>query len=109
MVADREADTPAGHVEGLGEAEELHAHVLGARGGQEARSHVAVVGEFGVGVVVDHGDVVLLGERHHPLEEVVLDHRAGGVVGIADEQDLGPPGVFLADRVQVGQEAVLRA
>ena len=98
-VAHGEAHPPSGHVERLGEAEELHPDILGAGGRQEARGHVAIEGEFGVGVVVDHGDVVFLGESHHALEEVAaLLHDAGrGVVRVADEHELGPTGHVSGD------------
>ena len=51
--AHQEADAGAGDIEALGQAEELHAHVHGAGGVEEAVAHRAVKDDVAVSVVVD--------------------------------------------------------
>ena len=107
VVADDGAGAPAGHVVALREAEDLDPDVRGSRRRQEARRHVAVVGDVGVGVVVDHDDVVRLREGDQPREEVVFDHGARRVVRVAHEDHLRLLERLRGDRIEVGQEAVL--
>ncbi len=74
---------------------------------EERRRAVAVVGDLGVGVVVDDDDVVAPGEIDDPGEEVVLDDAARGVVRVVDEHQPGARGHVGRDRVEVGLEAEL--
>jgi hypothetical protein len=94
---------------GLGEGVELHPHLAGAGGLEEAHRPVAVEGHLAVGAVVADSHVVAAGERHHPLEEVELGDGAGGVVGVVEPEQLRPTRHVRRHGVQVGQEAVLLA
>ena len=94
-VAQAEAHAPAGHGVALGHGVEFHAHVLGALGLQEAGGLVAVEDQVGIGQVMDDPDVVLLGEFHDLFKEGQVGHFRGGVVGIAQEKQLGTgPGLL---------------
>ncbi len=80
-IADHEADPPAGHVVALRQGEELHRDILGTRYLHDRRRFPAVVDDVGIGQVVHDHHVVLLGQRHHALEEVQLDALRGRVGG----------------------------
>mmetsp|Transcript_2839 Transcript_2839/g.7339 ORF Transcript_2839/g.7339 Transcript_2839/m.7339 type:complete len:399 (+) Transcript_2839:976-2172(+) len=95
-VADHEADAPAGHVVALAEREELHRHVLGARHLHDGRGHITVVDDVGIGQVVHDQDVVLLGQRHHALEEAEVHALRRRVGREAEHHHLGL-GVAAAD------------
>ena len=73
LIADHEADAPAGHVVALREGEELDGDVFGAGNFEDAGRLVAVEDEVGVGEVVDEVDAVLLAERDEALEEGEVD------------------------------------
>ena len=105
-VAGHEAEPPAGHVEALAHAVQLDADVERAGRGQEAH-RLAVEHQGGVGGVVDDDQVVGLGEGDHVLEELGRGARAGRVVGVVDDQRLGPLEHVGGHAGQVGQEAVL--
>ena len=68
-VAEDRGAAPTGHVVALGEREDLDPDLLRSGCCQETRRDVAVVGDLGVGVVVDDEDLVTPGELHDPLEE----------------------------------------
>ena len=108
LIAAHEGQTPAGHVVGLGQGVDFHAHVLGARGGKEAQGLAAVEGQGAVGGVGNHDDVVFLGEAHHFLEKGRGGRRARGVVGVVDVEELGAAALVSGQRVEVGQEIVFR-
>ena len=67
----------------------------------------AVVGQFGVGGVVDRDNLMFLAEVHHPGEELFVRHRRGGIVGVVEKEGLGVPGHQGRNGVKVRQEAVL--
>ena len=106
-VAEDRGAAPAGHVEALGEREDLDADLLGAGRGEEAGRDVAVVGRLRVGVVVDDEDLVLAGEGDDHLEEALGDDRAGRVVRVVEEHQPRLGGDVGGDRAEVGREAEL--
>ena len=69
LVAAHEAHAPARHAVALGQAEELHPHVFGARDLEEAGGLVVVEDQVGVGEIVDHQHVVRLANCHDALEK----------------------------------------
>ena len=71
---------------------------------EEARRLVAVEADVAVGEVVDHEEAVLLGQADDLLEEAGIDDRRRRVVGVVQDQDLGPGEQALADPGDVGQE-----
>ena len=73
-IAGDEAETPAGHVERLGERMQLDGDVFCAGNLQDGRRTVAVVVDFGVGRVVDDEQIVLprVQEMHEALEGLPL-------------------------------------
>ena len=88
-VTDAEPDAPAGHVVGLGERDELHAHVLRPLGLQEARGFVVVVARPPVGEIMDHVNAFAFGEIDDGfVERHVVDGAGGGVVRIVQDQHL---------------------
>ena len=107
-VAHHGPGPPAGHVVGLREREDLDPHLHGARRLEERGRAVAVVRDLGVGVVVHDDQLVTAGERDRPLEEVVLDDPAGGVVGVVEEHHPRAGGDVRRDGLQVGLEPQLR-
>ena len=71
-ITDHETDAPAGHVVAFRQGEELHRNVFRPRHLHDRRRFPAVIDDIGIGQIVDHQHVVLLGQRHHPLEEIQL-------------------------------------
>ncbi len=63
LVADHEADAPAGHVVGLGQREEFDGDVFGAGNFENAGRLVAVEGDVGVSKILNEPEAVLAGER----------------------------------------------
>ena len=98
----QEADPRPGDVEALGQAEELHPHVHGAGGVEQAVALGPVKDDVAVGVVVDQEDVVLLGEGHQLLVEGGGAHAAHGVGGQGDDHILGPAGDVLRNVLYIG-------
>src|SRR6185437_3038277 len=88
--------------------EDLDADVFRTRRLQEARREVAVVAELRVGVVVDDDEVVRAGELDRALEVAVPHDRTGRVVRVVEEEQVRPPKHVRRDRVEIGQEPVLR-
>src|SRR5690606_19464827 len=86
------------------QGDELHRHVLGARHLQDRRRLPAVVHDVGVGEVVHHQNVVLPGQRHHPLEEVQLHALGGGVGGEAEDDHLRLGNGLANGPLQLGEE-----
>ena len=89
LVADHEADAPAGHVVGLREREELDGDIFGAGNLKDAGRLVAVEGDVGVGEVLDEPEAVLAGERDEAREERQLDALCGRVRREVDDERLG--------------------
>src|ERR1019366_4703359 len=89
LVADLEANAPAGHIVGLGEREELDGDVLGARDFEDGGGAVAVEDQVGIGEVVDDVDAEFLAQRHQALEEGEIDALGGGVGGEVEDEQLG--------------------
>ena len=106
-AAHQEGEAAARHVEGLGEAQKLHADLAGARVRQEAPAGGAVVDDVGVGVVVDDHDVVLARELDDLLVDLGRAHRAHRVCGQRDDHVLGAVRHLRVDARHVGQEVVL--
>ena len=104
LVADHVADAPAGHVVALGHGEEFHRHVPGAGHFHDGGGPVAVEDDVGVGQVMHHQDVVLLGQGHHPLEEVELDAARRGIAGEAQDHHLGLGRAFQDGPLQFFEE-----
>src|SRR3989338_2992949 len=103
-VADHKADAPAGHVVALGQGEELHGYVLGSRHLHDRGGLPAVVDDVGIGQVVDHQDIVLLGQGHHALEEIQLHALGGGVGRKAQDHHLRLGNGFADGPFQFGEE-----
>ena len=89
-IADAEADAPAGHIIGLGHAEEFHCDVLGPGNLENRGRHVPVKDEVGVSEVMYHDDAVCPGELHHASEEVELHRLARGIMGEGKNEMLRP-------------------
>ncbi len=89
-VADDRGAAPAGHVVALRQREHLDADLLGARGLEERRRHVTVVGRLAVGVVVHGQDLVAAGELDRLFEQAGRDDRSGRVVRIVEEHQPRP-------------------
>jgi hypothetical protein len=89
LVADHEADAPAGHVVALGEGEELDGDVLGAGDFEDGGRAVAVEDQVGVGEVVDDVDAEVLAQRDQALEEGEVHALGGGVGGEVEDEQLG--------------------
>ena len=64
---------------------------------------VSVEGHVGVAGVVQHGEVMLLGELNDLLEVANVGDRAGGVVGVVEPDHLGAPSYVFGNRFEVGQ------
>ena len=79
-IADAETDAPARHAVRLGEAEELHADLLGSGHLQQRGSPVAVERQVGIREVVDDEDGLRAREVDDALEELALDREARRVV-----------------------------
>ncbi len=56
---------------------------------EKARRPIAVEHQIGIGQIVDHDDVVLLGERHNFFEELEVHNGRRRIVRKIDDQDLG--------------------
>ena len=108
LVADHEADAPAGHVVALRHGEELDRHVARARHLHDRRRLVVVEHDVGVGEVVHHQDVVLPRQRDDFLEELQIDALRGRIRREAEDQHLRL-GRELADRaLELGEEVDAR-
>jgi hypothetical protein len=79
LVADHEADPPAGHVVALRHREELDCDVACAGHLHDRRRPVVVEHDVGIREVVHDEDVVLFGDGDHPLEEAEIDALGGRV------------------------------
>ena len=106
-VAEDGRAPPAGHVVALGQREDLDPDLLRARRGQERGGDVPVEGGLRVGVVVHDEHTGLLRELDHAVEEALGHDRAGGVVGVVEEQQLRLLGDRGRDGVEVRGEAAL--
>ena len=95
------AQSHSGETGVLGEAASLDAALVRARNLVDALGR-AVLDVDGVGRVVDDDGSVLLGKVDQGLELVVRSARPGGVVGVAEEDE-----VRLGGLRDVGEEAVL--
>ena len=73
---------------------------------KEAAGPVAVVADFGIGRVVEQGDVVLAAIGDGRREVLLGGHRAGGVIGVVQPHDLGGAGDLRGDGIQLGQPPV---
>ena len=89
LVADHEADSPTGHVVALAHGEKLDRHIAGTRHLHDRRRLVAIEGDVGISEVVDHQDVVLAGERDHPLKKVEIDALGGRIARKTQDHHLG--------------------
>mmetsp|Transcript_23618 Transcript_23618/g.51548 ORF Transcript_23618/g.51548 Transcript_23618/m.51548 type:complete len:504 (+) Transcript_23618:136-1647(+) len=98
----RPPEANAGEARELGEGAGLERALLGALNLEDGLGDGGVVDEDGVGGVVHDDGAVLLGERHQLLQLLASRRGAGGVVGGAEEDDVGAGGVG-----EVGEEAVL--
>src|SRR5213593_3291029 len=88
-IAHAEPHPPARHVVALGQGEELHTHVPGARDLEKARGLVPIEDDVRIGQVVGHIDVVFLREGHHLLEERQVHDGRGRIVREVEDQHLG--------------------
>ena len=87
LIADGEADAPAGHGVGLGQRGELDRDVDGARDLQDRGRRLAVEIDLGIGEIGQHEQVVLLGEaRRPPGRSRDRRPRAVGIGGIVEHQ-----------------------
>ncbi len=89
-IADAKTEPPSRHVVGLGHGVELHSHVFRPRNLQETGSLIVIEGKVGIGHVVDHHDLIILGKPYNLFEEVQADSGRGGVVREVEGNDLGP-------------------
>ncbi len=102
--ADREADAPAGHVEGLGETVELDRDVLGAGDLQNAGDGMLEI-HLIVGGILGHHEAVRAGQVDDPLVVGQVGRAPGRVVGIIEEHEPGQRIDIAGDCLQVGAEA----
>ena len=88
----QKTDARARDVEGLGEGEELDAHLERTGVRQERTAGGTVEHDVGIGVVVHDEQVVLTGERDDLVVQGVVTHRAHGVGGKRHDHVLGAVG-----------------
>ncbi len=98
-MRDREADPQPGQAVGLGEGAQ-HADVRAVPVQVEAVGHLGVADELDVRLVDDDQHLGRDGVQE-ALQLGAVDHVAGGVVGVADEDQPGPLGDRGQHRVQV--------
>ena len=106
LVAANPGQAPAGHVEGFGHAVDFHPDVPGARNGEKAQ-RPALEHQRGVGGVLHHQQLVLLGEGYDFFEEFWGGHGAGRVVRVVEQEDFGLCQLLIGEAVEVGQVVVL--
>ena len=97
LVADREADAPAGHGIGLRHRGKFDRHVDRPRHLQHRRRRLTLEIDLRIGEVGQHEDLVLLGEGHEVPIEIERRHHGGRVRRIADHH-----GDRLGDRMHDG-------
>ncbi len=85
-VAEREAHTPTGHRERLGERVRLDRDVRGAGNLKDRRRLVPVERDVCVGEVVHDERLVLACQRYEPFHEAEVDHARRRVVGERDDE-----------------------
>ena len=89
LRAHRPAETPAGHGVGLGEAVHDNGALLHAVDLREADMAVGTVGQAVVDLVGEHHDVGLADDVRDRLKLVAVHDRAGRVVRIGKDEQLG--------------------
>ena len=73
---------------------------------QRRRRRALVAVQLRVTLVGGDDEVVLLGELERVPQEVERQHRAGGIAGAAEEQDLAALPDLGGHRVEIGLEAI---
>ena len=108
-ISDAEPDPPSWHIVTLGESVKLDADLLCLRNLQETRGAVAVEAQVSIGEVMDHDDVVLLGECHDLFKKLQVHNRGGRIMRKVDDQDPGTRKCLAIDPHQVFEEITLGA
>ena len=105
-AANQKADSAAGHVEALGQAEKLHADIHRAGRVKEAVPLHAVENNVAVCVVMNDEHIVLLGKCHDLLVQFGRTHAAHGVGRQRNDHVLRSAGNLLGDVRNAGEKAV---
>ena len=100
------AETPPGHVVGLGQGVDLDGHFEGPVDLEDTRGLVTVERNLGIGGVADDDDLVAPGEGDRFFIKVQPGHGAGRIVGVVEKEQFGPAGDVRRNGLEVRQKAV---
>ncbi len=103
----QEGEARAGHIEGLGEGEELHAHLFGALVRQERATLVPIKNDVRIGIIVHNEQIVRLGKGHQLLIKLRSGYRTHWVCRQRHHHIAGLISLMRVNAFQVGKEVML--
>ena len=89
FIAHHESDPPACHVVTLTHGEKLNRNVARTRDLHDRGRLEPIETNIRVGEIVNHQNIVLLGQSDNPLKKIILNALRGRIAGKAQNNHLG--------------------